>query len=132
MRRRHRARSRPNKQAPIGTVPNTEPVLFDHRFAEFPVAATVPRAPRARAIALEADLHRWLATRWQWLKPRTVPCAVAALGMIAVLAFSNYLTNLDDGQSSQTTVDVPSLSASSHGESARRHSVQVVPSYIAH
>jgi hypothetical protein len=120
-RTRRRARPQPNKQAPIASVPNTEPVLFDQRFAEFPVATTVPRAPRARAIALAADLRRWLAARWQWFKPRTVPCAVAMLGMIAVLAFSNYLTNLEDSSAPQTS------SLATGG----MRSVVVVPSFIA-
>ncbi len=121
---RRRARPRANKQAPLGTLPNTEPVLFDHRFAEFPVAHAVPHEPRARAIALAAALERWLAARWLWLRPRTVPCAVAALGMIAVIAFSNYLANLDDDQGSTTNTQTT--------VSTYPSAVQVVPSYIAH
>lgn len=123
-RARRRARPHANKQAPIAGVPNTEIVLFDHRPAEFPVAHAVPHEPRARAVALAADIKRWLAARWQWFRPRTVPCAVAALGMLAVLAFSNYLTNLDDDQPSQTSSHQTGM--------ARNYSVQVVPSYIAH
>ena len=123
-RTRRRARPRPNKEAPIPGVPNTDPVLFDLRPAEFPIAQAVPHEPRARAIALAADAKRWVVARWQWFRPRTVPCAVAALGMVAVLAFSNYLTNLDDDQGSPT--------ASARVDNARHYSVQVVPSYIAH
>jgi hypothetical protein len=75
---------------------NNEIVLFDHGPHEFPVATARPTEPRARAIALVADLQRWLAARWEWFKPRTVPCAVAGLGMIAVLASADYLAHHDD------------------------------------
>jgi hypothetical protein len=71
-------------------------VLFDHGSAEFPVATTVPRETRARAVALVAGLQRWLADRWAWLRPRTVPVAVAGLGMLGILAFSDYLTHVHD------------------------------------
>jgi len=72
---------------------NNEIVLFDHGPAEFPVATARPRELRARAIALAAHLQLWLRARWAWFRPRTVPCAVAALGMIAVLASANYLAH---------------------------------------
>jgi hypothetical protein len=74
---------------------NTDLVLFDHGPSEFPIATMRAREVRARVTALVADLQRWLATRWQWLRPRTVPCAVACLGMIAILAFSDYLAHQD-------------------------------------
>ena len=90
---RRRSRSQVNNQARSAQPVNTEIVLFDHRPAEFPVATARPREARAQLIALAAALQRWLLARWQWFKPRTIPCAVAALGMIAVLAFSQYLAN---------------------------------------
>lgn len=93
MRGRRRSRARANKQATPAPSVNTEIVLFDHGPAEFPVATAVPREPRARAIALAAALERWLLARWHWLKPRTVPCAVAGLGMWAVLASADYLAH---------------------------------------
>jgi hypothetical protein len=68
-------------------------VLFDHGPTEFPVATAVAREPRARMIALVADLQRWLSARWQWLRPRTVPCAVACLGMLALIASADYLAH---------------------------------------
>lgn len=70
--------------------------MFDHGPAEFPVAIAVPREPRARAIALLANLERWVAARWSWFRPRTVPCAVAGLGMIAVMASAHYLAHQHD------------------------------------
>ena len=111
-RTRRRARHRANKQAPIAQVPNTDHVLFDHGPAELPVATAVPRAPRARAVALAADLQRWLAARWQWFKPRSVPCAVAGLGMMAVLASADYL-------------------AHSHGETGKQPVAKVVHITVA-
>ncbi len=74
-------------------MPNTDLVLFDHGPAEFPVATAVPREPRARAIAVLANVERWFAARWAWFRPRTVPCAVAGLGMIAVMASAHYLAH---------------------------------------
>jgi hypothetical protein len=81
---------------------NTEIVLFDHGPAEFPVATAVPREPRARLIATLADLQRWVAARWEWFKPRTVPCAVAGLGMVAVIASAHYLAHQHDDDAAQT------------------------------
>ena len=42
---------------------------------------------------LVADLRRWLAARWTWLRPRTVPVVVAALGATFVLASAEYLSH---------------------------------------
>ena len=73
-------------------------MAFDHGPIEFPVASVRPREARGRAVAALADLQRWLAARWAWFKPRTVPCAVAALGMIAVMAAGDYLAHQFDPQ----------------------------------
>ena len=43
---------------------------------------------------LAGDLARWLVTKWSWLRPRTVPVVVAALGLIAVLASADYLRHV--------------------------------------
>ncbi len=95
-RQRRRARDRAKTTGPSPQMPNTDLVLFDHGPTEFPVATAVPREPRARAIALVANLERWVAARWAWFRPRTVPCAVAALGMIAVMASVDYLAHQHD------------------------------------
>ena len=91
--RRRRARTRVIKEASETRVVNTEIVLFDHGPAEFPVATAVPREPRAWAIAIAADLKKWLVARWEWFRPRSVPCAVACLGMLAVLKSADYLAH---------------------------------------
>src|SRR5262249_52083161 len=75
---------------------NTEIVLFDHGPAEFPVASLRPRNTRARVTALVGALEHWLVARWQWFRPRTVPCAVAGLGMIAVIESADYLAHFKD------------------------------------
>jgi hypothetical protein len=75
---------------------NNEIVLFDHGPMEFPVATARPTELRARAIAIGADVRRWLVARWEWFKPRSVPCAVAGLGMIAVLVSADYLAHHQD------------------------------------
>jgi hypothetical protein len=92
-RRRKRSQRPVEKQARSMRPVNTEIVLFDHGPAEFPIAAVRPREPRARVVVALAALQRWLVARWQWFRPRTVPCAVAGLGMMAVLAFSDYLAH---------------------------------------
>lgn len=101
---RRRAYARTNKQARDAIPVNTEIVAFDHGPAEFPIATLRPHSASARMTALVGALEKWLAARWQWFRPRTVPCAVAGLGMMAVLAFSEYLTNED----AETAHAVPS------------------------
>jgi hypothetical protein len=91
-RRRRRSQPRGN-QAPRTASSHPELVQFDRGPAEFPVAMIRPREPRARMVALAAGLQRWLVARWQWFRPRTVPVAVAALGMIAVLKSADYLAH---------------------------------------
>ena len=100
-RMRRRARTRAKSPAPSPRVANTEIVLFDHGPVEFPTATAMPREPRARVVALVASLERWIAARWAWFRPRSVPCAVACLGMIAVMASAHYLAHQHDDLRSQ-------------------------------
>ncbi len=93
MRTRRRSRERSIKQASAPATANTDLVLFDHGPTELPVASVVARDPRARVTALVADLRHWIAARWLWLRPRTVPCAVAGLGMVAIVASADYLAH---------------------------------------
>jgi hypothetical protein len=101
---RGRARTK-TSTAPAAAV-NTEIVLFDHGPAEFPVATVRPREARARVIALLADLQHWLAARWAWFRPRTVPCAVAALGMFAVMASADYLAHGHEKHGSPSVITI--------------------------
>lgn len=64
------------------------PMIFDHPPAELPVATL---RGRAWAEQLGLDLRSWLAARWRWLKPRSIPCAVAIAGMLGVMASATYL-----------------------------------------
>ena len=101
MRQRRRSPRAIKKQDAAPRAMNTDIVLFDHGPAEFPVATAVPREPRARLIATVADLKRWVAARWEWFKPRSVPCAVAGLGMVAVIASAHYLAHQHDDDAAQ-------------------------------
>jgi hypothetical protein len=70
---------------------NNDVMLFDG-VRELPTA-TVRKAPDMRVGLLLGDLQRWLAARWSWFKPRTVPVLVAALGALAVVHSVNYLSH---------------------------------------
>ena len=103
---RRRASTRRAPQTRVAGAGTSELVVFDpvgqsesgllhlgHGPAEFPVAALRPREARARVVALLAALQHWLVARWQWFKPRTLPCAVAGLGMMAVMVSADYLAH---------------------------------------
>jgi hypothetical protein len=70
---------------------NTELMLFDGP-ADLPTATLRSRASEARHRVLAADLHGWLANRWSWVRPRTVPLLVAFAGMLAILGATKYLS----------------------------------------
>ena len=65
-------------------------MLFDQK-AELPVA-TVRRAPGSAVDSVTSDLRHWLAARWQWFRPRTIPVTVAFAGMLGVLHAVSYLS----------------------------------------
>lgn len=89
---RRRQRRRQKGAQPIERV-QAETVAFDHGPTEFPVATMRPREARGQAIAAVAAFQRWLVARWQWFKPRTLPCVVAALGLVAIVAAGDYLAH---------------------------------------
>jgi len=64
-------------------------MLFDGPPAELPIATLMPGALPARRY-LAGALARWLAERAAWIAPRTIPLAVAALGLIATLGAVKY------------------------------------------
>lgn len=88
-RRRNRNAARAIRTTPI----HHEEVMFGHGPSEFPTATVLSREPRARATALAADLGRWLAARWAWFKPRTVPVMVAAVSLVVLVASADYLAH---------------------------------------
>lgn len=90
MRQRRRSHSTPNKQEPSTPVVNTEIVLFDHGPTELPVAVV------HRGSVITRDLRVWLANMWAWLRPRTIPCAAALFGMLAVMQSAYYLAHQHD------------------------------------
>ena len=65
-------------------------MLFD-QVGELPVA-TVRRAPGSHVELLASDLKHWIAARWRWFKPRTIPMGVAFVGMLGVLQVMNHLS----------------------------------------
>ena len=67
-------------------------MLFDGAQAELPTATLRPSASQARHRVIAGDLHRWLAGRWSWLRPRTVPLLAAFAGMVAILGATKYLS----------------------------------------
>jgi hypothetical protein len=69
-------------------------VIFHTGPAEFPIATVVPHDSASFARVATADLGRWFTTKWMWLRPRTVPVIVAALGLVAVLASADYLRHV--------------------------------------
>jgi hypothetical protein len=75
-------------------VHDDQTVIFDHGPVEFPVATLRPHDPTSHARVLAGGLARWWITKWSWLRPRTVPVVVAALGLLAVLASADYLRHV--------------------------------------
>lgn len=69
--------------------------LFQAQQAELPVATLRARDPHTQARVLVGDLRRWLRSTVTWIRPRTVPFVVAALGLIAVLASADYLQHVN-------------------------------------
>jgi len=98
-------RRRPRRGAPRSTTSsravadgaapgcNTIDMLFDGVPAELPIATLLPGRSHARHRVLGGHLRHWLAERWTWLRPRTVPMIVAFAGMLAVLGTTKYLTS---------------------------------------
>lgn len=89
---RKRTRRR-QKQAHARERAQGETMAFDHGPAEFPVATMRPREARGQAVAAVAAFQRWLLARWQWFKPRTLPCVVATLGLFAMIGAGDYLAH---------------------------------------
>jgi hypothetical protein len=59
---------------------------------EFPIATIRPRDGGHVQYAIGA-LTRWLVARWSWFKPRSIPVVVATLGMVGIVALSDYLAH---------------------------------------
>lgn len=100
-------RSRRRPVARTAPLLNHEPMLFDAP-RELPVA-TVRRAPTSAAARLAGAFVGWLEARWAWLRPRSIPVLVAALGMIAVINAVNYLGRAHAVSAQVSLTDAPSL-----------------------
>ena len=75
-------------RAPRAAAVNNAAMIFDQPPAELPVATLRPRDSGAQLLL---DARGWLAARWQWLRPRAIPVAVAFVGMLGVLVSASYL-----------------------------------------
>jgi hypothetical protein len=90
--------------------------LFADRKAKLPVATLLPRRTDGRPAVITGALHRWVAHRWMWVKPRAIPLFVAFMGLLGVLDARHYLLQLARGpvpieeQAGVATVpDVPAM-----------------------
>ena len=90
------SRNRPDRKPQPRTAPSARDALHElpiwhHEATEFPIAIVRPRDLRARVLSMLGDLQRWLAMRWAWFKPRTLPLVVTAIGMTLVFAAADYV-----------------------------------------
>ncbi len=74
-----------------GTALPDEPVIFQTGPVELTMAIL---RSRTTSVRIRAMLAQWRSSSWSWLRPRTVPVMVAALGLVAVLASQNYLRHV--------------------------------------
>jgi hypothetical protein len=97
-------RRRPTRRRPVDTARpardvtahgcDTGIMLFDGSPAELPAARVLPNTPQAKHRMISGHVQQWLAHRWRWLRPRTVPMIVAFVGMLGVLGATKYLPAL--------------------------------------
>lgn len=91
---------------------------FSDRKAKLPVATLLPRRTDGRPAVITGALHRWVAHRWMWVKPRTIPLFVAFMGLLGVLNARHYLLQLARGpvpiESQAGEVSVPDVPSMTH------------------
>jgi hypothetical protein len=121
--RRQRGR-RSNAQGPAATQTRSgaprakafdrEPdfLRLDGAQAELPVATLRPSASQPWHRALAGALRCWLAQRWAWIVPRSVPMLVAFAGLVAVLGATKYLSVYACGE--DPTLQAPVKVTSAH------------------
>jgi hypothetical protein len=116
-----RARGRATGAANDASVPTPDDVSrgwFADRKAKLPIATLLPRRTDGRPAVLTGALHRWLAHRWMWVKPRAIPLFVAFMGLLGVLNARHYLIQLARGpvpiEAQAGEVSVPDLPSTIH------------------
>jgi hypothetical protein len=112
-RRRGRVGSKGSRRAPRASAINNGVMIFDQPPAELPVATLRPRDTAAQLLL---DLRGWLDSKWRWLKPRSIPVAVAFAGMLGVLASAAYLREFRPPEQPRA----PVLTTSGAGDQAAR------------
>jgi hypothetical protein len=100
---RRRSPRAPKSRAVAALPAHNDLVLFDQGPSELPVATVVPHEMRSRALVWAGALRRWIAARWDWFRPRTVPVIAAVFGMLFVLASADYLAHVQ-GEPHSTAV----------------------------
>lgn len=65
-------------------------MIFDQT-RELPTARVHQDAP-----SIAESIGVWFAARWQWFRPRMIPVAVAALGMVGMLRAVDYLSTANE------------------------------------
>lgn len=103
-RRTRRGAGARSTRAPAGPADNTVDMIFDQPPADLPVATLRPRETGAQLLL---DVRGWLLSKWRWLRPRSIPVAVAFAGMLGVLASANYLRELAHRPPEQLPVLAP-------------------------
>ena len=89
------ARRLRRKQAPVAHKSRSDDdqtVVFELAPQDLPVATVVSR----RASPANA-LRGWLAARWTWLRPRTIPVMAAAIGLFLVVGSAKHLSRMAAG-----------------------------------
>lgn len=114
-----RVRTRAAQDAGAAVTPDdVQRGWFADRKAKLPVATLMPRRTDGRPAVITGAVHRWVAHRWMWVKPRVIPLVVAFMGLIGVLNARHYLLQLARGpapiESQLGEASVPDLPSMTH------------------
>lgn len=93
-------RQRTRRRRSTGTATAREPPDLPERFdgaLDLPTARLLPSRAQPRYRTVSQDLRHWLEHRWAWLRPRSVPMAVALASLFAVLGAAKYLADPGGG-----------------------------------
>jgi hypothetical protein len=66
-------------------------MVFDGPGAKLPTATLRRSAMQPRRRLIAGDLDRWLASRWEWVRPRALPLLAAFVGLVVTLGAVKYV-----------------------------------------